>query len=353
MIALSAAQARQALHKLRSHLGSNVLLAVLLTMVMAALTGARSADTLSALFVANTIVANCMSLSFELGFGLTVHASYAQKLRAPLRALVWLVVFLSCVLCGGLLALFFVHRLLPALADMFSLEPVLLVSLPVSLAMMRVGFLREQREAARKQSAAVETQLAEARLEALSARTHPHFLFNSLNSIAALVEDDPRAGEAAILSLARMFRYVLEGSRATFVSLRDELEFVQSYLAMEALRFGERLTFVLDVDQALHDTPVPPLFLQPLVENAVRHGMHARGRGQVKVSAQHSEQALVLTVDDDGPGPDASSHRGAGTSHDTLRARLSLLYGSQATFSTGASPLGGFRAQLRFPRVKP
>jgi LytS/YehU family sensor histidine kinase len=178
-------------------------------------------------------------------------------------------------------------------------------------------------------------------------------LFNSLNSIAALVEDDPKAGETAILSLARMFRYVLEGSRSTLVRLGDELDFVQNYLAMEALRFGKRLTFSLAIDAALHDTPVPPLFLQPLVENAVRHGMQARSNGRVEVSAERTNGVLILTVDDDGPGPEASSHRGAGTSHETLRARLTLLFGERASLSTGVSPLGGFRAEVRVPWGQP
>jgi sensor histidine kinase YesM len=349
MIALSAPNAREKLRTLLSLLGANVLLALLLTTVMAAVTDLNDVENLSVLFVANIVVANCVTLSFQLGFGLTVNAAYAQKLQAPLKAAIWLVVFLGCVALGVELALFILRRLLPELTRTFSREAVLMVSFPVSLAMMRFGFLRRQREAAQKQQKAVENQLAEARLEALSARTHPHFLFNSLNSIAALVEDDPKAGEAAILSLARMFRYVLEGSRSTFVRLADELEFVQSYLGMEALRFGKRLTFSLDIDAELRQARVPPLLLQPLVENAVRHGMQARGTGRVQVSAACTEQALVLRVDDDGPGPESSAHRGAGTSHQTLRARLALLFGERAGFSTGASPLGGFRAEVRIP----
>jgi sensor histidine kinase YesM len=353
MSEISGNRSKKGVSTLLSHFGINVVLAVFLTVVMAALTNTRSTESLSALFVANIIVANCVSLSFEVGFGLTVNAAYARRLSAVLRTLVWITVFLACVVAGVLLALAVIERLLPVLSHFFNLEAVLLVAVPVSLVMMRLGFLREEREAVSRQKSAVETQLAEARLEALSARTHPHFLFNSLNSIAALVEDDPKAGEQAILGLARMFRYVLEGSRSTHVPLADELDFVQSYLAMERLRFGERLSSALEVDATLRDVLVPPLLLQPLVENAVRHGMRDSGQGRVLVRAAAHEGALVLSVDDDGPGPEASAHRGAGTSHDTLRARLMLLYGERASFRVASSPLGGFRAEVRLPRNQP
>jgi LytS/YehU family sensor histidine kinase len=146
-----------------------------------------------------------------------------------------------------------------------------------------------------------------------------------------------------------MFRYVLEGSQSTFVRLADELEFVRGYLELEALRFGERLSFALEVASELRDTPIPPLLLQPLVENAVHHGMRETGRGRVSVHAARTGDFLLLTVDDDGRGPLASSHRGAGTSHETLRARLALLYGDAARLSTSSSPLGGFRAQVHIP----
>jgi LytS/YehU family sensor histidine kinase len=340
-------------HTLRlvlSHLGANVVLALVLTTMLVAVTGAREPGLVSTLFVANLIVASCVSLAFELGFGLTVNADYARALAMPLRTLIWLAVFLACVVSGVLLALQLIAALVPTLRDMFTLEAVLLVAVPVSLAMLRLGYLRKQRESERTRKEAVETQLAEARLEALSARTHPHFLFNALNSIAALVDEDPKAGEQAILGLARMFRYVLEGSKSTFVTLRDELEFVRSYLAMESLRFGERLSCTLEVDEALNDVPVPPLLLQPLVENAVRHGMRDSGKGRVLLRAELERECLLVSVDDDGPGPEASSHRGAGTSHDTVRARLSLLYGKSAEFTATRSPLGGFRAQVRLPQ---
>ena len=342
-------RAKTHLATLRSLLGANVLLAVLLTTVMAAMLGRRSAEELSALFVANNIVANCITLSFQLGFGLTVEGDHAQALQPWQRTVLWLAAFVACVMAGVWLGVRLVHALLPQLQQVFTLEPVLMVSVPVSLAMMRFAYLRQQREAAQAQKLGVETQLAEARLAALTARTQPHFLFNSLNSIAALVEDDPRAGEAAILRLARMFRYVLEGSRSTFVTLGDELEFVRSYLEMETLRFGERLSFALEVAGELREAPIPPLLLQPLVENAVHHGMRESGRGRVSVHAARSDDSLVLTVDDDGQGPEGSSHRGAGTSHETMRARLALLYGDAARLTTHSSPLGGFRAQVHIP----
>jgi len=225
--------------------------------------------------------------------------------------------------------------------------------LPVSLVMMGIGFVRDEAQAARGRQLRVEQKLAETRLEALSARTDPHFLFNSLNSIASLVEEDPKAAERAILELSAMFRYVLDGSRTQLVKLDDEIAFVRSYLALEQFRFGERLRVSIDIEEGLGLLLIPPLLLQPLVENAVRHGAGSTHQPvQIRLCARRTLTQVELSVDDDGPGAGHSKHAGSGTSHADLRARLALLYGADAVFETSASPLGGFRAVIGLSQVK-
>lgn len=150
-----------------------------------------------------------------------------------------------------------------------------------------------------------------------------------------------------------MFRYVLDGSRAHMVNLADELAFVRSYLGLEQLRFAERLRVTIEIEPGLEVMLIPPLLLQPLVENAVRHGTSvSREPVQIALCARSTAGQIELSVDDDGPGPGSSHHHGTGSSHADLRTRLALVYGANAVFETGRSPLGGFRALLRLPRAK-
>ena len=192
-------------------------------------------------------------------------------------------------------------------------------------------------------------EVVKARLLALQARTDPHFLFNALNTVAALIAEDPVQAERAVERLSDLFRYALEGSRRDRVPLRDELAAVDDTLHIEHLRFGERLVVVRRIDADTVDLPIPPLVLQPLVENAVQHGLSSRRTGgTVTIGASRDGPVLVLTVDDDGLGVDAPRSRGAGTTHVDLRRRLALTYGPEATFVAGPRP-GGYRAELRLP----
>jgi two-component system sensor histidine kinase AlgZ len=164
-----------------------------------------------------------------------------------------------------------------------------------------------------------------AQLEALQARTNPHFLFNSLNAVAALVEEDPKRAETMLERLAALLRYSVERSRQADVPLVDELESVRMYLDVERERFGPRLESSVSLEDGLEQVRVPPLLLQPLVENAVLHGVATRREGgRVHVVARRHSGRLLLEVEDDGPGPGASTHRGTGTALADLRRRLSL-----------------------------
>jgi len=329
-----------------------VLLAVLLTTIIGAVRQLGDPAALSALFVGNLVLSCSIGASCELAAVLALGAGSERTPRslAPLRVVpvmalaVWVGVGLGLAAVGVLFA--GSERLFPPRA-------VLLISVPTSLLMAGVAVLRDRAQREQAQRREVEHALEGARLAALSARTDPHFLFNSLNGIAALIPEDPERAERAVLALAALFRYVLEGAGSELVPLADELAFVRAYLALESLRFGERLAVSIEIATEAADARVPPLALQPLVENAVRHGLSTgAARLALEVRAEREGDALLLVVDDDGPGPGGSRHHGAGTSHAHLGERLALAYGGAARFETGRSPRGGFRAKLTLPRCR-
>ncbi len=193
-----------------------------------------------------------------------------------------------------------------------------------------------------------------AQLSALQARTNPHFLFNALNTVASLIEDDPARAELAVERLASLFRYSLDGSHTLAVPLRAELAAVRDYVEVERLRFGERLRVEFSVEPATEALWVPPLVLQPLVENAVAHGVASRRAGAtVTIGCARVGASLELTVEDDGDaaatGPSRGPSRGSGTALANLRERLHLAHGDAAQREAGPAPHGGFRARVRLP----
>jgi LytS/YehU family sensor histidine kinase len=196
-------------------------------------------------------------------------------------------------------------------------------------------------------------QLTRSQLETLRAQLNPHFLFNSLNSIAVLARRGKVADvEHMVTRLAELLRHSLESSRAQIVTLRVEIEAVRRYLEIEQVRFGDRLHVNTDVSPELLDTLVPSFVLQPLVENAVRHGpVDARTPLHVSVRATATEGQLVITVCDDGAGiPDGGvAPEGVGLAN--TRARLRGLYGDAASLalSLGANGRGTIVA-LALPR---
>ena len=219
-----------------------------------------------------------------------------------------------------------------------------------------LAYSRLRRKARRDELRAQEArkQALRAELKALQARTNPHFLFNSLNTAAGLIDEDPAAAEKVIEKLAGLFRYSLRGSETSWVRLGEELEAVRSYLEVEAIRLGDRLTSEISVAPGVAETLVPPLVLQPLVENAVLHGVAPRrGGGRVTVAAARNGSSLVLSVADDGDGPGSSPHRGSGTSLADLEKRLAMVYGDDAGLTAGAGDGGGYRVALSLPLEQP
>jgi hypothetical protein len=212
--------------------------------------------------------------------------------------------------------------------------------------------LNYYREAQERQwrAAELERSLAQARLQALQMQLNPHFLFNTLHAISALVHTDVEAADRMIARLSELLRYALESTAAQEVPLKQELSFLERYLEIEQTRFGERLLVQKHIDPHALDLRVPNLILQPLVENAIRHGIepHAR-RGEIRLSARRENGLLHLEVCDNGGGlaSDAALEEGVGLSN--TRARLAELYGDQHQFELTNARNGGLIVHLAIP----
>jgi signal transduction histidine kinase len=219
----------------------------------------------------------------------------------------------------------------------------------VSLAYLILRRLHEARDLEQR-NAELQRLALEAQLSALAAELRPHFLFNALNDLAELVHHDPVRAEAMVLHLSSLLQASLTTSGMRTVSLAQEMSLVRDYLAVQQMRFDDRLQVQVDVDDAALTAQVPPMLLQPLVENAVVHGIEGRaGASLLHLSVRAADDALEVQVDDDGPGPRGSSHRGTGTGLRNVRERLSALYGNAAQAVLSERPGGGARLSLRLP----
>jgi LytS/YehU family sensor histidine kinase len=209
------------------------------------------------------------------------------------------------------------------------------------------GYLLETRERAKAQD-----QLSEARLQSLRLQLQPHFLFNTLNAITALIGSEPRAAERMVAGLSELLRASLRSADEQEVPLARELEHLKLYTDIQRTRFGDRLDVHLDVDPATRSAMVPSLLLQPLVENAIRHGLAPRAvGGQVYVRAARDGEELRLEVRDDGVGAEtrggALSREGVGLAN--TRERLRRLHGERQRFAYETRPGAGFAVTIALP----
>jgi hypothetical protein len=202
----------------------------------------------------------------------------------------------------------------------------------------------------------LQTQLVQAQLQALKMQLHPHFLFNTLNSITALVHEDPDMAELTITRLSELLRLFLANSTIHEVPLVEELRILDLYLEIERARFEDRLTVHYDVPEALQDAMVPNLVLQPLVENSIRHGIGRRSEpGWIAISAERCVDTLVLRITDNGAGFKAGldvgerpgCHQGMGLG--ITRGRLESLYGPQQSLVVRNLAAGGVEARITMP----
>ena len=213
--------------------------------------------------------------------------------------------------------------------------------------------VRLQAEAARLQaeSAQLQAQLVNARLAALRTQINPHFLFNTLHAVSTLVERDPRGVRRMIARLSELLRYTLEGAEEQEIPLEKELGYLDRYLEIMQVRFQETLEVDTQVSSGVLDALVPTLILQPLVENAVKHGISKATRpGRIEIRARRDGERLVLIVQDSGPGlPGGKMPSDEGVGLRNTRQRLTQLYGSDFTFVLRPADGGGTIAEVTLP----
>ncbi len=203
-------------------------------------------------------------------------------------------------------------------------------------------------------AARLETQLAQSQLQALKMQLHPHFLFNTLHSISSLMHKDTEAADKMISHLGDFLRLTLEQSGTQVVTLNQEIEFLRSYLAIESIRFQDRLTTHIKIDPKALDAQVPYLILQPLIENAIKHGIAPRSLpGRIEITAERRDTMLRIQVKNDGSklklsdGFNGYAKQGLGLAN--TQARLDQLYSTSCRFELADDPTGGVIATLEIP----
>jgi hypothetical protein len=204
-------------------------------------------------------------------------------------------------------------------------------------------------EAGRRRASQLEARLAQAQLEALRMQLHPHFLFNTLHSIAALIHDDVSTADRMIARLGDFLRMTLHRSGAPAVTLSEELKFLECYLAIERLRFQDRLTTRLEVEEEALEAEVPNLLLQPIVENAIKHGIAPqRAPGRLVIRARRRDARLHVEVEDNGRGL-LPTGAGSGLGLSNTWARLAQTYGADHLLELAEAPGGGLRVTVEIP----
>jgi two-component system LytT family sensor kinase len=195
----------------------------------------------------------------------------------------------------------------------------------------------------------------EARLAALTSQINPHFLFNTLNSVSSLIRTDPNQARVMVVKLSKVLRRLLR-KHENFSALREELNFIEDYLSIEVVRFGDKLRFEKDAAEDTLDMLVPSMLLQPLVENSIKHGLSNKVQGgTIRIRTHRSEAKLHLLVEDDGVGiPEAKLatllEQGIGVSN--VNERLKVLFGNQYRMWIDSQPDGGTRVQIEMPELQ-
>lgn len=199
-------------------------------------------------------------------------------------------------------------------------------------------------------AAELEKGLTQARLQALQMQLNPHFLFNSLHSISALMHKDVEAADRMVSRLSQLLRAALDSSETQEVTLQRELDFLKRYLEIEQIRFGSRLQVNIDAPTDTLEAQVPNLIMQPLVENAIRHGIEPHARpGKIELRAQRKGDSLTLEVQDNGEGLGGNGKQEEGVGLSNTRARLRTLYGDAHEFQMLGTEQGGLLVRLMIP----
>jgi two-component system LytT family sensor kinase len=205
-------------------------------------------------------------------------------------------------------------------------------------------------------------QLTEAELRALRAQINPHFLFNALNMLAELIRTAPEKAEEVTLRLSNVFRHVLRNSEKNVCQIQEEIDFLRAYLSIEEARLEENLHVDIQLDPQIAHEHIPSLLLQPIVENAIRHGLAPKlGPGRLEIVARGEEDAIILLVGDDGIGTPlpqdtithsyVSANGGTGVGLKNTLERLRTFYKGEATLSFHSVPDAGSQVIIRIPRT--
>lgn len=200
--------------------------------------------------------------------------------------------------------------------------------------------------------AQVEGQLFGAQLNALRLQLQPHFLFNTLNTISSLMEIDIKGAQRIVSKLGSLLRGVLDKDKRNLIPLREELEFIKSYLGIEQARFNDRLSIQYNIDEDTLGAMVPTLVLQPLVENAIKHGFARKtGKGEIQVRTKIAGNQIVMTIKDDGAGSNHSTHQllDEGIGLKNVKERLNLLYKEHYQLTIHSAPGAGFEVNITIP----
>lgn len=293
--------------------------------------------------------------SFSPFVDLSIYRWVSRNLRKPRfdRQILLLVLIIGMEICRESLARLYPHRLFALVSDEWLIRlavwtcAAMVVGIPLKVwnAIRNERFLEEQRRL-----------LLEARLDALQRQINPHFLFNTLNSIASLVRFRPEQARELIVKLANILRALLK-EHDSYILLRDELSFTDDYLGIEVVRFGaEKLRVVKEIDPETLDLPVPSMLLQPLIENSIKHGLEPRiSGGTITVRSRVDGRRMVIEVEDDGvgiaPGRSRSSGvlTGTGIGMKNVRERLEVLFGGAADFDVTSRPGRGTKVTVAIP----
>ncbi len=260
----------------------------------------------------------------------------------------------SAMILGTLNAYFWLSRYYN-IGHIGEIKPVILLGFIFTVACFFYFHTQEQKllaqkalEVAKRKESEQEKALILSQLKQLQSQIEPHFLFNTLANINALIIHEPRTAQLMLSKLTDLLRGTLKSSRQQHTSLAAELEMVEAYLSIQQIRLGDRLTFKL-TNRYVDDICLPPLILQPLVENAIQHGIEPKpDGGEVQIDVIKQEQSLLIEVIDSGVGfGQPSNHVGHGVGLDNIRQRLTALFGNEASLTITESPQGGVAAKVK------
>lgn len=331
--------------------GLNVLIALAMGLILFWLESQSDVETLRTQLITSLIHSTIYGLSFGL-----LMPYIAERLAATRPPWNWAGILFSLGLIATLSSLMvqlcllnfgFVNRERVWIEFGYKSAGVFVIGLIIGLSIHTYEKFRERIQSTNLQLRTQELEkeralklATEARLASLESRLHPHFLFNTLNSISALILEDPLLAEQMVQRLAALLRTSLDACEQNHVPLREEIKLVTDYLEIERARFRERLSYAIEVAPGLDALPVPPLTLQPLVENSVKFAVSPKTTGgMIRISARLMNRSLALEVWDDGPGFNGEMIP-CGHGIDNLRSRLSALLGDEAELSVDSTKAG-------------